>query len=208
MGKMRKVGWAITAGKVDWRAAPQRAAKEAKRTRKEVHALREATEETNDLLREMLDDGHSGPHASMPVASHPGTDAPPSRRARPVDKAVVDKAVEDMSKTAAKARTYDFGNDDPRDGSARSREIRAAQQAFRKGWITERQYRAKVKDLSEPDLADEGKAPDFGDDDPRDGSAFSREVKASQSAVKKGWMTYEEYLLNLGALRKQHKRRA
>lgn len=51
------------------------------------------------------------------------------------------------NKNRADAKKYDFGEDDPKDGSVLSSDIKSAQEAFRKGIITQRKYRERVKAL-------------------------------------------------------------
>jgi len=52
-------------------------------------------------------------------------------------------------KNRAAAAVYDFGDDDPRDGSELSRDIKSIQQAFTSGVISQRKYRERLRRLRE-----------------------------------------------------------
>lgn len=55
----------------------------------------------------------------------------------------------ERKKNRAAARVYDFADDDPRDGSEFSRDIKSIQQAFRSGVISRRKYRERLRRLRE-----------------------------------------------------------
>jgi hypothetical protein len=54
-----------------------------------------------------------------------------------------------QAKNRADARAYDFADDNPRDGSAFSKDVASIQTAFRDGVISQRKYRERLKALRE-----------------------------------------------------------
>ncbi len=60
------------------------------------------------------------------------------------------------AKNRAAAAAYDFGDDDPRDGSELSRDIRSIQTAFRDGVISQRKYRERLRALRAFHSRDDG----------------------------------------------------
>jgi hypothetical protein len=60
------------------------------------------------------------------------------------------------AKNRAAAAAYDFGDDDPRDGSELSRDIRSIQTAFRDGVISQRKYRERLRALRAFHIRDDG----------------------------------------------------
>jgi hypothetical protein len=77
MGKLRKVGWVISRGKIDWRDRDRRTAHNAK-------IARRAATQTNAQLRELVDS-----QGAQADDEHDDTPPPIAKPAKPISSGVV-----------------------------------------------------------------------------------------------------------------------
>lgn len=108
---------------------------------------------TDDLRRHP--DPVTGTAIARPsfAASDTGISTPPMRpshgHSAPADerRGVLPKGAAARVRNRADAVEYDFGDDDPRDGSVFSADVKSIQAAFRHGSISQRKYRERLRAL-------------------------------------------------------------
>lgn len=194
MGKARKVGWALSLGKVDWREADKRAAHNSKLLLKEVkqQGRTAASRTATDADVRNLEGATPVIEVRGPVSTAPARPAAPA----PADR------IELLAKLGA---LRDSGVLTEEEFQLEKKRVLTSTEPTKKPQSKPKASAAKPA-ASAPDLRMKADAHEFGDDDPKDGTAFSREVRAKQTAFKKGWLTEAEYEASLTALRKKHKR--